>query len=48
MNKKIMIPLIILLVLVVTFSASVAFFSYLKEGSTSNQIKVGELTFKYT
>lgn len=48
MKKKIIGILIILLILTVTFSGSVAFFSYLKKGKTSNSIKIGELTFKYT
>ena len=48
MKKKLILPLIVLLILVVTFGLSVAFFSYAKIGSKESSIQIGELTFKYT
>ena len=48
MKNRTLIPLIVISILIVTFSLSVAFFSSLTEGKTENSIKLGELTFKYT
>ena len=48
MKKKLIIPSVILLVLIVTFVGSVAFFSYAKEGNKESSIQIGDLTFKYT
>ena len=49
MKKKVMlIGIIIVLILLVTFGASVALFNGVRIGSKESSISVGDLTFKYT
>ena len=49
MKKKTLILIVtICLILLATLGASVALFSYLKEGIDDNSIEVGDITFRYT
>lgn len=49
MNRQMLVSIFgILSLLLVTLGISVAFFSYTKEGTTENSIKIGTMTFKYT
>ncbi len=48
-NKQLFLTVtLVLVLLLITTGVSVAFFNYVKEGTTENSIKLGTITFKYT